>query len=184
MQLSRVPSSSCLLAIWNASRAQVLSLRNVFNHNYRQLSNSTEHELDYTQNQTSSFSLNREGSHLSSATRTHFSPAAVSPDVKLSPQNLRPYSNNRWKGNRLQAGKAIERSNAASCQTALSDTFFLSYTKAEGRLKKAIYRFIETVLINILDKRTLEEVWDHKFERCTHSVKFMDVFAAHKLSAT
>lgn len=47
-----------------------------------------------------------------------------------------------------------------------------------GRLKKAFYQFIETVLSDMAEKGLLGEVFDRNIERRTQSTMFLDSFAA------
>lgn len=82
-----------------------------------------------------------------------------------------------------RAYKALATWNAASSEKRVVRHLLISYNEAEGRLKIASYRFIETVLADMSKNGALNEIFARSTEGWTESKKFMDVFSTHTPSA-
>lgn len=116
--------------------------------------------------------------------RTQSAPAAVIPDVGSLPQVCDHFWQIVSENVAYKRAKQSQQAPKQAVETVLWDIFFDNYTEADGKLKRVVYRFIKTVLTDMVGKETLLEVFAQSFERQNASIMFTDAIAARALCSS
>lgn len=78
----------------------------------------------------------------------------------------------------------VEQSMRKATQDALSDRFMAGIDSQKSRIKNSSYVFIETVLTEIVDNESLDDLFKRNVKPWTQSSTFMDAFARRVLTSS